>query len=39
MNETQTNTQTVKSLLLKPRRFQDPLLEKPVTISPVPIYA
>ena len=43
MNEAQTvnrqeESKTVRLKALKPRRFQDPLLDTPVKISPVPIY-
>lgn len=40
MNETQTVSAKVESKSrLKTRQFQDPLLDAPVKISPVPIYA
>lgn len=42
MNETQTvnvQTESRTSRLRAPRRFQDPLLDSPVKIAPLPIYA
>jgi len=32
-------SKSLPKVLLRPRRFQDPLLDTPVKISPIPIYA
>jgi hypothetical protein len=42
MIETQIATpapETTKTLRLRPRKFQDPLLETQTVTSPIPIYA